>query len=63
MSAKVTGRIKKVMVLRNVPMSDHWRLEIWATKVKLGKYELAEKIIHDAVKNVNLDKELETATA
>lgn len=59
MSTKVTGRIKKVMVLRNVPLVDHWKLETWATRQKLGKYEAAEKIIHDALKSVKLD--LETA--
>lgn len=59
MSAKVTGKIKKVMVLRNLALSDHWRLETWATKQKLGKYEAAEKILHDALKTVRLD--LETA--
>lgn len=58
MSAKVTGKLKKVMVLRNLPLVDHWKLETWASKQKLGKYELAEKILHDALKGVKLDLEL-----
>lgn len=55
MATKVTPNETKGLNLRNVSLVTHWKLEKWAKNKKLGKYEAAEKILHDAVKSVKLD--------
>jgi hypothetical protein len=57
MATKVTARNVKVLNLRNVPLVDHWRLETWADDKGLGKYEAAEKLLHDALRHVKLPTE------
>lgn len=56
MPVKTPGNTK-VLFLRNLSLSDHWRLETWARNRKLGKEKAAEKILRDALKNVKLDLE------
>jgi hypothetical protein len=55
MAIKVTPGRTKMLVLRTLSLSNHWKLETWAKDMHLGKEEAAEKILQDFLKKVKLD--------
>lgn len=62
MSVKVTTPRTKQLLLRDLSLTDHWRLEIWSRDNELGKEEAAEKILADFLKKIKLDLDENTKT-
>jgi plasmid stability protein len=59
MALKVTQGGTKALLLRNLSLATHWKLESWAKRKKLGKEDAAEKILRDALRSEKLDLENE----
>ena len=57
MASKVTEPRTKMLVLRTLSLTNHWKLETWGKDMNLGKEQAAEKILHDFLKKVKLDIE------
>lgn len=57
MASRVTREGTKALLLRNLSLATHWKLETWAKKRNLGKEDAAEKILLDGLRGVKLELE------